>query len=226
MQRPGKIARLPRHIREELNQRLDNSAPSKTILEWVNALPEVQTILKAEFEDKPITRQNLSDWERSPGFRTWRLRRDALEFSEESIPDELDQSTLEKISAKLLRFLQLRYAAVANALPAPAEDPEAELRLLARLCGDLTALRRGDLSAGRLTLEQERLALEKSKSDAAKEQEFWQWTKRPDIQAKLYPHRDPEKIRREVDRMLSRRLLGIRDPGDEPDETQDPAILI
>ena len=33
-------------------------------------------------------------------------------------------------------------------------------------------------------------------------------------------------MRREVECMLNRRVLGIRDPGDLPDETADPAILI
>jgi hypothetical protein len=58
------------------------------------------------------------------------------------------------------------------------------------------------------------------------EKQFWEWTKRPDVVEKLYPNRDPAKIRREVDRLISHKLLGIRDPGALPDETADPAILI
>src|SRR2546426_580793 len=49
-------------------------------------------------------------------------------------------------------------------------------------------------------------------------------TKRPDIQAKLYPNRDPDQIRRDVVKMLDRELLGVR-PDDEADETDDPAVL-
>ena len=100
------------------------------------------------------------------------------------------------------------------------------LRHLREFCADITTLRRGDLSAGRLAIERQRLALLQTKSDEQKDKEFWEWTRRPDVQAKLYPHRDPEKVRRDVDRMLSSRLLGIRYPGDEPVETLDPAILI
>ena len=59
----------------------------------------------------------------------------------------------------------------------------------------------------------------------AKEKEFWEWTKRPDIQEKLYPNRDPEKIRQDVVRMLDRELLGIR-PEDQIEETEEPAMLI
>jgi hypothetical protein len=38
----------------------------------------------------------------------------------------------------------------------------------------------------------------------------------PDIQSKLYPHRDPDKVRRDVVRMLNRELLGRTHRDDEP----------
>jgi hypothetical protein len=110
--------------------------------------------------------------------------------------------------------------------PSCAAFTTTQVLRLAHLSSNLSILRRGDLSAGRLALEQQRLAMVQAKSDEEKELEFWQWTKRPDVQAKLYPHRDPDKLRRDVDRMLSHRLLGIPDPGNEPDETADPATLI
>jgi len=89
----------------------------------------------------------------------------------------------------------------------------------------ILALRRGEVSAGRLALEQQRLKLELGDTAQEKEREFWEWTKRADIQAKLYPNRDPDQIRRDVVAMLDRELLGVR-PIDEPEETADPAILI
>jgi len=92
-------------------------------------------------------------------------------------------------------------------------------------CLLILALRRGELNAGRLALEQQRLSLELSEIEQAKEKEFWEWTKRPDIQAKLYPNRDRDQIRRDVVKMLDRELLGIR-PDDEIDETAEPAVLI
>jgi hypothetical protein len=221
----SKISRFPRHIREELNRRLDQSEPGKVVLHWLNSLPEVQAVLNAEFKGEPVKKQNLDNW-KNTGLKNWQLTQTALEFTDDSLPEDLDTAALEKMSAKLIRCLQVRYAAVASSLPAPQDDPDAELRRLAGLCANLTTLRRGDLSAGRLALEQQRLALTQAKTDQQKEEEFWEWTKRPDIQAKLYPHRDPDKIRRDVDRLLSRRLLGIPDPGAEPDESADPALLI
>src|SRR5437868_5500207 len=147
----SKISRFPRHIREELNQRLDRSEKQTRTLEWVNSLPEVQAVLKEEFGDEPVKKQNLTKWKKH-GFRNWQLHQSALAFTNDTLPDELDPAALEKMSAKLIRFLQIRYAALAGSLPAPHEDPEAELARLAGLCTNLTALRRGDLSAQRLTL--------------------------------------------------------------------------
>src|SRR5215467_12380305 len=213
MKGTSKIACLPSAIRNELNRRLDNGERNPSIFKWINSLPEVQTILAAEFEGEPINRQNLNAWKKS-GFRNWQLLQAALLLTLET-PGDLDQGTIEKMGTNLIRTLQLRYAALAGTLPAQTDDPETDLRRLAGLCTNLSSLRRGDISAGRLDIERKRLALLQKKSDEEKEAEFWQWTKRPDIQAKLYPHRDPEKVRRQVDRMISSHLMGIRYPDDE-----------
>lgn len=44
MTRNGKIARLPREIREELNRRLDDGEQGVRLVEWLNGLPEVKRI--------------------------------------------------------------------------------------------------------------------------------------------------------------------------------------
>ena len=82
-----------------------------------------------------------------------------------------------------------------------------------------------DLVARRLTLEQQRLALEQAKTQPEQEKLFWEWTKRPDIQSKLYPHRDPDKTRRDVVRVLDHHLLGVKD-ADTLQPDPDPACLI
>ncbi len=42
--RNGKIARLPAALREELNSRLEQSEESPELLQWLNALPQVQEV--------------------------------------------------------------------------------------------------------------------------------------------------------------------------------------
>jgi hypothetical protein len=68
--RTGKIARLPHEVREQLNQKIRNGEIGRKICEWVNSLPEVQSVLALEFRGKPITEQNLSEW-RKGGYREW-----------------------------------------------------------------------------------------------------------------------------------------------------------
>ncbi len=57
--------------------------------------------------------------------------------------------------------------------------------------------------------------------------EFWAWTKRPDVQTKLSPKREQDQIRQQVVQMPDEKVLGIRPPVDQTgDPVQDPAILI
>ena len=97
----SKISRCPRPIREELNRRLDQDKPSRVTLKWLNSLPEVQAILQAECQAKPIKRQNLSDW-RQTGLLNWHLAQTALELTDDSLPEDLDPASLEPLDP--LRF--------------------------------------------------------------------------------------------------------------------------
>ncbi len=73
--RKGKIARLPCACREEVNRRLEQAEPAPKLLAWLNALPEVQKVLREEFDGVPISEQNLSRW-RQGGFQEAMLRQD------------------------------------------------------------------------------------------------------------------------------------------------------
>jgi hypothetical protein len=79
MTRHGKIARLPRSVREELNQRLADGEPGRHLLTWLNALPAVRTVLAAYFDGRPITGTNLTMWKQG-GFDDWQRREDAREW--------------------------------------------------------------------------------------------------------------------------------------------------
>ncbi|HEV2693960.1 MAG TPA: hypothetical protein VG347_13785 [Verrucomicrobiae bacterium] len=71
----GKICRLPRAIREQVNQRLDDGVPGKQLVVWLNGLPEVRALLASEFGGAAINEQNLTNWKQG-GFREWRMRED------------------------------------------------------------------------------------------------------------------------------------------------------
>ncbi len=68
--RKGKIARLPRGVRNELNQRLDKGEQGTRLIAWLNGLPEVKRVLAEDFGGREINDQNLSDW-KAGGFQDW-----------------------------------------------------------------------------------------------------------------------------------------------------------
>ena len=80
MTRTGKIARLPRDLREQVNRRLDNGVEGKQIVEWLNTLPEVQSVIAAQFDGRPVNAPNLSHW-KCGGYRDWLERREALDIT-------------------------------------------------------------------------------------------------------------------------------------------------
>jgi hypothetical protein len=144
--RNGKIARLPRSLRNQLNERLDRSEESPQLLDWLNALPEVQKVVKDHFAGVPISKQNLSEW-RQGGFEEWLARRDLCEAARdvtelsEEMEDEDSQFVLADDVAQVLaaRFGSL----IANWNGEVDEKFEAKSRVLNRLCRSVVQLQRG-----------------------------------------------------------------------------------
>jgi hypothetical protein len=208
----GKISRLPLEIREQLNHRLADGQTGALILPWLNSLPEVQAILNDHFDSQPIDDGNLHQY-RKRAFREWQMQRAALEFAVRPAPagSQAAQLAVSPLLERLVQYISLRLAAAAQPAPIP-EDPEADLREIRSFVTDIVSLRRGDLISRRISLEEQRLAAVRHKNKEELDALFWQWTKRPDIQARLYPHRDPDKIRRDVVDLLDRQLLGRTGP--------------
>ena len=82
MTRNGKIARLPKEIREQLNQRLDDGKQGKDLVSWLNSLPEVQSVLATLFGGQAINKHNLSQW-RKGGYREWLAKQEWLEVKKQ-----------------------------------------------------------------------------------------------------------------------------------------------
>lgn len=78
----GKIARLPARLREQVNQRLHDGQPQGVILPWLNALPEVQAILREHFAGEDVSPDNLSAWRRGQHQR-WLAERETLDQTRE-----------------------------------------------------------------------------------------------------------------------------------------------
>jgi hypothetical protein len=145
MTRNGKIAHLPGHVRDELNQRLENGEEGPTLLPWLNALPEVQERLKDYFDSAPISKQNLSEW-RQGGFREWQIRQElilqARQLSDSA--DEMEETVdTPLLPGALAGALAARYAALLNSWDGePDPKFEEKLRLLRGLNRDIAMLQK------------------------------------------------------------------------------------
>ena len=68
MNRLGKIGRLPRERREELNGRLQNGEVGRLLVEWLNGLPAAQAVLAATAKSETLLRrQSRQPSQGSPG---------------------------------------------------------------------------------------------------------------------------------------------------------------
>ncbi len=165
MIRTGKIARLPREVREELNRRMAAAEPGGSLLRWLNGLPAMQDVLGREFGGKPVSKQNLCKW-RAGGFAQWQARRDLLEQQREmaasvsQLPQPAD-ATDGKWTDHLANLLAVRYTTAM--MRWSGEKPFRDLRTLRALCQDVVQLRRGDHNVVRMKMEQERREYEHEK---------------------------------------------------------------
>jgi hypothetical protein len=182
--RNGKIARLTRAVREELNRWLDNGESGRQLVAWLNAQPEVQAVVATVFGGKAIREQNLSEWKQG-GYRDWLARQEALEVAGRLGEDaaELSADGRPPLTDTLALWLAARYA-VATRQVAQAEGAEG-WRRLRELCADVVELRRGDHSAERLRIDRERLELERPASKKRHEKQFLEWAEEPENKEKI-----------------------------------------
>ncbi|PWU12510.1 MAG: hypothetical protein C5B50_21280 [Verrucomicrobia bacterium] len=193
--RLGKIARLPHAIREQINLRLQNGESGQPILNWLNSLPEVRSIVESEFGGQPVSHSNLTRW-RQGGYRDWLVSQSAHDLVI-GLHDRLslDQPDLSgQFAAKLAHLATIHYAASAQNALSPDAKPADALQFLRQLSADISRLHRPELHAQRLDIERQHLelerqwlALEQEHSRKKTDAEFWAWTKRADIQEKLHP---------------------------------------
>ena len=154
--RNGKIAHLPRSIRDSLNERLDRSQPAYQILPWLNGFEEVQEIIKEDFDSVLISEQNLSQW-RQGGFQEWLVRRElCLEAGDvtelaEGMQEETGQGVLADAVAVVLaaRFgtLLAKWDGEVDA------NFEAKSRALNQICRSVGQLQHGMHRARREAFE-------------------------------------------------------------------------
>jgi hypothetical protein len=184
--RNGKIARLPKTIRDELNRRLADGERGTELVAWLNGLPEVQRIIAEQFGGRPMRPQNLSEWKHG-GYKDWQNAQEAMELVRQLPADgrALKGPDGELFSDILATWLTARYAALAHQL---AKNGELDWKRLRELCSDVSTLRRGDHSAQRLKLEQSKLEHARKQTEDEMVAQFVRWVKDPTVQELLRRH--------------------------------------
>jgi hypothetical protein len=166
--RNGKIARLPRDVRDELNRRLEDGEQGKQLVEWLNARPEVQALLQAGFDGRAISEQNLSEWKQG-GYRDWLKQQERRELVRQVTGDaeELDADAGGvEVSSRVSVVLAAELAQAAQELLDETTDHPERWERLQEVLAELASLRREDHKAGRLQLERERWEKEQAKAKA------------------------------------------------------------
>jgi hypothetical protein len=171
--RNGKIARLPHEVREELNQRLERAQPSPKLLEWLNALPEVQEVLKEDFAGEPVSRQNLSQW-RQGGHLEWSARRDLCEDVRNFVQcaGTMDAHTDGELADAAAIVVAGRLGSLMANWDGEVDHKfEAQSRVLNRFCRSVVHLQRGARQANEESMKWQRMTEEKEKAGKKELQE-------------------------------------------------------
>jgi len=142
--RNGKIARLPREIREQLNRRLENGWRGDRLVKWLNDLPAVKEVLRAEFHGRAISGQNLSQW-REGGYADWLRHQGTQEQIRWVVERSEDMDKAEGNEPLCDRLARLAEAELAEQMQRLSEvaDPVERWKQFREVCLELWRLRSG-----------------------------------------------------------------------------------
>ena len=157
--RNGKIARLPLDIREQLNCRLADGEPGNRLVEWLNSIPAVMRVMAEQFEGRPITEGNLSEW-RAGGYEEW-LTLHAFLDETRVLSENAGEVAATGISSDHLHIVLLAHHArlLRNLETMPENEFKTRLNTVRKLTASIMNMRRGELQKARLELQRERLEL-------------------------------------------------------------------
>ena len=203
MARRGKIARLPRDIREQLNRRLEDGEQAVRLAEWLNSLPEVKAILATDFENRPINEVNLTDWKQG-GFLEWQSHRYRATDLQESRAHAKELAEMTDGVANDMEILALaRYTiTLANPEGEITEEQKATLQTLGQVLRDVVRFRRCEQTCERTQIQRETLELKRQVTEDGQRKKFLELANDPKILEKLTPKMSWEEKARIVREIL------------------------
>jgi hypothetical protein len=133
----------------------ERGLPGRQLAEWLNSLPEVHEVLHAFFEGRAISEQNLSEW-RQGGFVEWQTRNELLDRASNAADTSEDIDVRAgRVADHASRLLSTRYAIALAEWNGDPDDPAiANLKKLSPLVRDLATLRRGELRAASVRMQE------------------------------------------------------------------------
>ncbi|MEQ1749027.1 MAG: hypothetical protein ABL974_06365 [Prosthecobacter sp.] len=158
MTRNGKIARLPKSIRDRLNQQILDGVPGKNLVAWLNEKIEVQILLEEYFNSRPITEQNLSEWKQG-GHQDWLKHqeiRDRVRLMGEEGEDLAKEAGQMPLSDRHAATMAMALGSALEKLASESFDTPAQRRELLELAHELSRLRKTDYRSVELRMELER----------------------------------------------------------------------
>ena len=166
--RNGKIARLSRAVREELNRRLEDGMQGKALVGWLNGLPEVKAVMDTAFDGRAVTEQNLSEW-RQGGFLDWQRQQEARDWVRQTAEEaqELEQAAgpmplTDVMGASITLLLARLIREVGEGQESTPEQRQDLILLIRQWC----ALRSGDHRAAKLKMQQQDWAARRARVEA------------------------------------------------------------
>jgi hypothetical protein len=178
--RTGKIARLPKYIRDQLGERIENGEQGKVLVNWLNGLSDVKEVLRDQFGGRPINEQNLSEWKQG-GHPEWRRQEEtrllACRLTEHS-DDLVAAADGKEISDRFASLLAVEVARLATDMLENETDLEKRWQRVCHVNRELSQLRRDDHRATRTLIERQRWTREVDGEDEKKKKDrltapFW-----------------------------------------------------
>ena len=169
--RNGKIARIPLEIREQLNARLADGEPGNRLVEWLNSSPDVVRVMTEQFEGRPITENNLSEW-RAGGYEEWLTLQDFLDETH-VLSENASEVADTGISSDHLRIVLLAQHAhlFQNLGIMPKDEFNHRLNAVKKLTASIMNMQRAELQKARLELQRERFELQRERFEFQREKQ-------------------------------------------------------
>jgi hypothetical protein len=203
-----------------LNRRLLDGESGGSLVNWLNSIPAVEIALLREFDGRPITEDNISQW-RSGGYREWLCHKDASsQFAElAALAGDSHGASRTRIvdyASTLLAALYSRALALSD-----AGDSPPDLRELNGISHALAALRNTDQNSDRVDIERRRFDREETKTVQDLLEFVLKWLEYPKIRECLS---DPKADWRKVVAPRLRELFGLQPQPAPPPIEIEPDI--